>query len=381
MDKRDRQTRNMSASLTLSYWLPAQFQSVNDHAEALRIRIFLILILLCIIPLVGLFLILSGISIFGYGDYWQPAIITAVIVLAQTSCLLYFLKSGNINLCSLIYAAIIFILIGIAALLTGGWNSPVCVFMLALPVIACLVVSRMAGLLFSLAVLSLYGGFFLLTENGYAAEQWIPSEFLPYSFIGMWLTTLSFIVGCLFLFDFSTEDLSKAIQQERKQWQKDVDFDELTNMLNPKPFLDLMEREKIAQKGQCQDIAVIYIQINNLKNINQDLGFEAGDCLLSAVARHIKALAIKQAGVSRYSPDSFAIFMAGIDDIGVFISNIFSLEKVLQKNILFRDEILLPCKFRMGAIITSDLSLPANDFVEAAMNHAAINENQIYMRK
>lgn len=370
----------MSVSLSISRWLPAKFQSVDDHAEALRIRIFLILILLCIIPLAGLFLVLSSISMIGLGDYWQPAIITAVIGFSQAVCLLYFLKSGNINLCSLIYAAIIFILIAVAALLTGGWNSPVCIFMLALPVIACLVVSRIAGLLFSLAVLSLYGIVFFLTENNYAVAQWIPAEFLPYSFIGMWLTTLAFIVGCLFLFDLSTEDLSNVIQKEKQRWQRDVDFDELTDLLNPKPFLNLIESEKDSQMELRQDSAVIYIQINNLKNINHDLGFEAGDFLLNTFARRIKAVATKPVGVSRYSPDSFAIFMAGIDDVGMFISNIFGLEKSLQQRIFFRDEIFLPCKFRMGAIISSDTSLRAKDLMEAAMSHAAMNEKQIYKR-
>jgi len=370
----------MSISLSISHWLPAQFQSVEDHAEALRIRIFLILIMLCIIPLVGLSLILSGISILGLGDYWQPAMITATIVFAQTACLLYFLKSGNINLCSLIYAAIIFILIGIAALLTGGWHSPVCIFMLALPVIACLVVSRVTGLLFSLAVLLLYSSIYFLTENGYATEQWIPSQFLPYSFIGMWLTTLSFIVGCLFLFDLSTEDLSKTMQKERKQWQTEVDFDELTNMLNPKTFLERIETEMVAQGEQGKDMGVIYIQINNLKKINQDLGFDVGDYLLGIVAGRIKSAVVNQGGISRYSPDSFAIFMTGINDIGMFISNIFSLEKSLRKNVIFKDEILLPCKFRMGAVITSGNSLQANDLMKAAINHAATNKNQIYIR-
>jgi len=371
----------MSAWLSISRWLPAQFQSVEDHAEALRIRIFLILILLCIIPLLALFFILSGISILGFGDYTQPAMITAAIVFAQTSCLWYFLRSGNVDLCSIIYAVIIFVLIGVATLLTGGWNSPVCIFMLALPVIACLVVSQRAGLIFSLGVLLLYGCIFFLTEKSYVTEQWIPPQFLSYSFIGMWLTTLSFIVGCLLLFDLSTEDLSKIIQEEKRRWQRDIDFDELTGMLNPKPFLKLVASEKAIQKELCQDTAVIYIEINNLKNINQSLGFEAGDFLLSSVARHIKEAAINQGEICRYSPDSFAIFVKEINDIGLFISNICGLEKTLGKNIFFRDQILIPCKFRIGAIVSSDTSLQANNFIEAAINHAATNEKQIYKRK
>jgi len=368
--------------LSISRWLPLQFNQVADYAEALRIRIFLLLILLCILPMAFLLLTLVAVMVLGHPDYWQPTLIVTAITFSQISCLVYFLKSGNINLCSLIYATIIYILVGTATLLTGGWESPVCYFILALPIIACLVVTRITGIIFSLAVLALYTTFFLLHQHGYRTPQLISSEFLPYVSIGMWLTTLSFLVGCLLLFDFTTEDLTRVILHERKQWQRDLDFDELTNTLNQNTFLQKTQNYLEKQKPNKDDIGVIYIQINNLNSINHDFGFDAGDFMLKTSAEQIcNVMPEKNSILCRNTADSFVVFIKSIGDIGSFISQLFSLKKALQAHIIFNNEFPITIMFQIGAVISADRNISITELISAAKAQMLDGEKQLYARK
>lgn len=371
---------HISFTFSLRHWLPAQIQRIEDQVEALRARILLILMLFCIVPLLAFFVVLVAFTFFMDGDYAQGALVIAGVVFAQAGCLAYFMKSANVRHCALFYVTNISTLVGLAALLTGGWDSPACIFMLVLPAMGCLVLDRLSCAIFALAVLGLYTLFFILSENGVVATQLIPAELLPYFHIGMWLTTLGFIVGCLYLFDFVTEDLALGIERERQQWQRDVDMDELTTTLKPKRFIEITVRDQLSNQ-ENQDRAAIYIQLVNLKKVNQGFGFDAGDHVLKVMTDRMRGVLGEEVEICRYTPDSFVIYLKNLKDVGELISLIFRLKTILHVDILFRDEILLNGVLKIGAAVSADPAITAHDLLIAAKDHASEKPQQIYIRK
>ncbi len=369
-----------SSTLSLNRWLPQRFLTLQDHGEALRVRIFLILIFLCVAPLLLLTLIMFCLTVIRYDSLWLPTLCVAVITFSQISCLLYFLKSGNINLCALIYASIIFVLVGTCAFFTGGWHSPVSIFLLALPVIACLVVSRNTGYIFSLAVLTLYVAFYLLEQRGYATEQLISPEYMPYAQAGMWFTSLSFIVGCLLLFDFSTMDLSRVIEKERIQFERDINVDDLTDTYNQESFLDEIDKCQMNQLENNQEFALIFIKIDNLRKINRQFGYEAGDYFLGKLAENIRQVSDNRTIVSRYTPESFAVLFNPVEDIGQLISMQFKLKQAAHKKILFRDEIVLSPELSFGIVISDGENMTPLDLIAQAEERASVEDSRLYMR-
>jgi diguanylate cyclase (GGDEF)-like protein len=85
--------------------------------------------------------------------------------------------------------------------------------------------------------------------------------------------------------------------------------DHLTGLLNRREF----ERVVAAQRGPH---AVLAVDLDNLKIINDTYGHEAGDATLRSVAAVLRAAVDKEDVVARVGGDEFAVILRGIDEAG-----------------------------------------------------------------
>lgn len=360
-----------STILNITRWLPLHLQQVEDYGQALRMRIFLLLILLCIVPLVLLLPFVYGLLLTDIATFWQPTLILTLVVAAQSANLAWFLKSGDIDLCALLYSIMIFALVSAAVILTGGWASPVCKLLLAIPLITCLVASRFTGLMISLAALVLYSVLFLLARQHYEFRQFIPADYLALAHIGMWFTTLFFLVGCLLLFDFSTDDLSQVIQDERRQWQEDLDLDELTRCLNAGKLKDLAASIAAARATRSApgELGLIYIQVAKLKELNSDFGLEAGDLLLKSLAERLRRLATTgNCYLSRYYPDTFVLLLPHTDS-SEFISLLGKVSASLCQPLVLMDQLRICPHCPLGAVLSTQQQIQLEELLATAQQH------------
>ena len=92
--------------------------------------------------------------------------------------------------------------------------------------------------------------------------------------------------------------------------------DALTGLPNRVLFREKLDRN-IAKRQRRSDyqFALLYLDLDNFKLINDSLGHEAGDRLLVAVARRLESsLRITDSMVSRLGGDEFAIILEGIQN-------------------------------------------------------------------
>ncbi len=90
-------------------------------------------------------------------------------------------------------------------------------------------------------------------------------------------------------------------------------YDPLTGLLNRRIFLDELERA-IAQTDRADDhLAVLYLDLDHFKDINDILGHRVGDLLLKEVSGRLQAHVRKRDTVARFGGDEFAVIMSALD--------------------------------------------------------------------
>jgi GGDEF domain-containing protein len=88
--------------------------------------------------------------------------------------------------------------------------------------------------------------------------------------------------------------------------------DALTRLPNRVLFRERME-QALAMSGRGQECAVLCLDLDHFKAVNDTLGHAAGDALLQAVAERLQACVRDVDTVTRLGGDEFAVLMVGLD--------------------------------------------------------------------
>ena len=89
-------------------------------------------------------------------------------------------------------------------------------------------------------------------------------------------------------------------------------YDPLTGLCNRRLFMDRLEHAYQAVKRQQSTGALLYIDIDGFKQINDDLGHDVGDELLKRVAERMSAVVRSADTVARLGGDEFVILLEHI---------------------------------------------------------------------
>ncbi|WAM35893.1 putative bifunctional diguanylate cyclase/phosphodiesterase [Caldicellulosiruptor acetigenus] len=104
-------------------------------------------------------------------------------------------------------------------------------------------------------------------------------------------------------------------------------FDQLTNLPNRNHFMLVLEKAIKEAHFKGQQLALIYIDIDNFSKINNTLGHETGDIVLKEIAQRLKEAVGNNGFVARLTGDEFGIIIYNFLDFNVlnyFIYKIFN---------------------------------------------------------
>ena len=87
-------------------------------------------------------------------------------------------------------------------------------------------------------------------------------------------------------------------------------YDSLTHLPNRRLLLDRLRQVRSASKRSGRYVALMFIDLDNFKPLNDTYGHEAGDLLLMEVARRIERCVREADTVARFGGDEFIVMLA-----------------------------------------------------------------------
>ncbi len=108
-------------------------------------------------------------------------------------------------------------------------------------------------------------------------------------------------------------DISERKHAETVIWNQ-ANFDSLTNLPNRNLFLQKLEHEIRSCDRSNLSLALLYIDLDRFKDVNDTLGHDMGDLLLIEISSRLKNTVREIDTVSRLSGDEFTIILGQIDD-------------------------------------------------------------------
>jgi diguanylate cyclase (GGDEF)-like protein len=119
--------------------------------------------------------------------------------------------------------------------------------------------------------------------------------------------------------DYSVKELTNAYERERQiagQLNHMAFHDSLTNLPNRVLLSESVEHAVRRAQRSRTNLAVLFLDLDDFKTINDSLGHGAGDELLIAVAQRLRGCVREADTAARISGDEFAILLEDVDHPG-----------------------------------------------------------------
>ena len=172
------------------------------------------------------------------------------------------------------------------------------------------------------------------------------------------------------------EDYVNELEDKNKYIKYLANHDPLTDLPNRRSFMNKLSKElEGGKKG-----AVMLLDLDNFKDINDTLGHTYGDMVLKEIAKNMKKMTDENVFVSRFGGDEFLVLIKNTNDIENInyyidkVSNIFNTPFTIKNNTLY-------INFSMGISIYPYDSKDINQLVtnaDTAMYRAKKTQKKEY---
>jgi diguanylate cyclase (GGDEF)-like protein len=144
-----------------------------------------------------------------------------------------------------------------------------------------------------------------------------------------------------------SQDITERKRSEETIWQQ-ANFDPLTGLPNRRMFQDRLEHEIRKSHREHLPLALMFIDLDKFKEVNDTLGHDKGDILLVEAARRISTCVRESDTVARLGGDEFTVILSVLEDTN-------SIERIAQSII---DMLVAP--FQLGeetAFVSASLGI------------------------
>lgn len=240
-------------------------------------------------------------------------IIAGLTILAYVIGLYVLRSGGHLVVAINLYSVTIYINIITIVCITGGFSeSPQVILLLFIPLWSFVMLDYIYGVLASVAVAIAVITLCVLEVQGVEFPQYILLGTQPYMRLQAWIGLLVIITCCLYVYAHNFNALNERLNAERSRLAYQAVHDPLTGLSNRTLFY---KRARAAIEhivdGQLK-MGIIYIDVDEFKPINDELGHEVGDKVLVIIGQRLKEAVRSSDTVSRLGGDEFGIVLHGL---------------------------------------------------------------------
>lgn len=175
---------------------------------------------------------------------------------------------------------------------------------------------------------------------------------------------LADLAGCITHFIAAGHDVSERIRQF-EQLAHAASHDGLTQLANRNRFLERLDEALCHARHDEAGFALVVIDVDRFKCINDELGHLAGDDVLKAVARRLQHSVRQVDTVARLGGDEFALILTDIREPATAAS---ALEKIVS---IFDSPVRLEARTVSVGVSVGCSLCPADGLMAAALLHRA----------
>ncbi len=137
----------------------------------------------------------------------------------------------------------------------------------------------------------------------------------------------------------TTYDITNKVLNEELIWRQ-ANFDSLTSLPNRKLFHELLDQEIKEAHRDCDNLWVLFLDLDGFKEVNDTLGHHAGDELLIKVAKRISSNLREADVVARLGGDEFVVIITKCEALNT-VENIAQklIDSIAESYTLEQDEI------------------------------------------
>src|SRR5215212_4261157 len=157
----------------------------------------------------------------------------------------------------------------------------------------------------------------------------------------------------------TTRDVTERNAME-DQLHHQAFHDPLTGLPNRTLFMDRLEHAVTLANRRGRKVAVLFIDLDNFKVVNDSLGHNAGDQLLIAVAERLKACLRSEDTAARLGGDEFTILVEDIVSVGEVVQLAGRIADILQPPFALEEQEVVPTVSTGIALSNSAHEQPAD---------------------